>query len=57
VLGKFAREAAVALLRFSKTTSDPNLAAALIDKAADIKDRDDSLQKIDKSPRPPDVQP
>jgi hypothetical protein len=57
VLGKFAREAAAVLLRFSKSTSDPNLAAALIEKAADIKDRDDSLQKIDKSPRPPDVQP
>jgi hypothetical protein len=57
VLGKFAREAAAVLLRFSKSTSDPKLAAALVEKAAEIKDRDDQLQKIDRSPRAPDVQP
>jgi hypothetical protein len=41
MLGKFAQEAVAALLRFSKSTSDPAVAAALIDKAAEIKDRAD----------------
>jgi hypothetical protein len=58
-MGTFAREAAATLLRFSKSTSDPNLAAALVDKAADIKDRADDLSlptiDIDESPRAPDV--
>src|ERR1700753_601528 len=54
VLGKFAREAGAAALRFSKTSSDPNLAAALVEKAADIKDRDASPRDIDRSPRAPD---
>lgn len=39
VLGKFAREAATALLRLAKSTSDPNIAAALVHKAADMKER------------------
>jgi hypothetical protein len=42
VLTKFAREAAATLLRFAKTTSDPNVAAALVEKAADLKDRLDN---------------
>jgi len=55
--GKFAREAAAALLRFSRSTSDPKLAAALVDKAAAIKDRVDalSLPAVDASPLAPDV--
>ena len=43
MLGKFAREAAAVLLQFAKSTSDPQLAAALVDKAAEIKDRADHL--------------
>jgi hypothetical protein len=43
------------LLTFAKTTTDPKVSAALIEKAADIKDRDGPLQ--DQSPRAPDVEP
>jgi hypothetical protein len=43
MLGKFAQEAVAALLRFSKSTSDPKLAARLVDKAAEMKDRADPL--------------
>ena len=34
---------AVILLKYAKTIKDPKVSAALIDKAADIKDRDDPL--------------
>jgi hypothetical protein len=59
VLGKFAREATATLLRFSKSTSDPGLAARLVEKAADIQDRTEDLSppEIDRSPRAPDVEP
>jgi hypothetical protein len=43
------------LLQFAKTTTDPNVSAALIEKAADIKDRHDPPP--DRSPRAPDVEP
>jgi hypothetical protein len=43
------------LLKFAKTTTDPKVSAALIEKAADIKDRSDPLQDL--SPRAPDVEP
>jgi hypothetical protein len=39
----FARKAAAALIKFAKTTSDPRVAAALVEKAADMKDRLDGL--------------
>ena len=39
----FARQAAAALLKFAKATSDPQVAAALVEKAADLKDRLDGL--------------
>jgi hypothetical protein len=42
----FARQAAAVLLKFAKTTSDPHVAAALVDKAADMKDR------VEKQPPP-----
>jgi hypothetical protein len=48
------RQAAI-LLEFAKTTKDPNISAALIDKAADIKDRDNPLP--DRSPQAPDIEP
>jgi hypothetical protein len=43
------------LLRFAKTTTDPNVSAALIEKAADIKDRHDPLPYW--SSHAPDVEP
>jgi hypothetical protein len=43
VRGKYTREAAATLLRFAKSTSDPNLAAALVEKAADLNERVEDL--------------
>ena len=59
MLGKFAREAAAALLRLSQSTSDPKVAAAMVKKAADINDRLGDLPQADsdKSPVAPDVEP
>jgi hypothetical protein len=56
MLGTSGREAAATLLRFSKSTSDPKLAAALVDKAAEITARADDLSfpTID-TPLAPDV--
>jgi hypothetical protein len=45
------RQAAI-LLKYAKTIKDPDVSAALIDKAADIKDRDD----LDRRPQVPDVE-
>jgi hypothetical protein len=45
------------LLRFAKETSDPNVAAALVEKAADLKAQIDDMPPPDKSPHPPDVEP
>jgi hypothetical protein len=58
VPGTFAREAAATLLRFAKTTSDPKVSAALINKAADLNERAEDLSpsKRDLSTAPPDVQ-
>ena len=42
----FARQAAAALLKFAKATSDPQVAAALVEKAADLKDRLDGLPPL-----------
>jgi hypothetical protein len=39
----FARQAAAVLLKFAKATSDPHVAAALVDKAAHLKDRVEEL--------------
>jgi hypothetical protein len=64
-LGKFlmiarnylARHAAT-LLRLARSTGDPNLAAALISKAADLKSKIDELGPApDKSTQAPDVEP
>jgi hypothetical protein len=35
----FARKAAASLLKLAKVTSNPQLAAGLVEKAADLKDR------------------
>ena len=43
------------LLKFAKTTSDPNIAAGLLDKAADLKAKVDETTVPDPTPHPPDV--
>jgi len=48
VRGKYAREAAATLLRFAKSTSNPNLAAALVEKAADLNERVEDLSLFSK---------
>jgi hypothetical protein len=50
-----ARQAAVALLKMAKATSDPRIAAGLLDAAADLKDQVGELPPPI-SVRPPDVQ-
>jgi hypothetical protein len=50
------RDITATLLKLAQTTSDPNVAAALIDKAADIKDRlDDGAAPRRESVVPPDI--
>jgi hypothetical protein len=43
------------LLKFGKAASDPNVAAGLIEKAAELKSKVDEVT-TDRSPRAPDVQ-
>jgi hypothetical protein len=48
---------AASLLRFARSTSNPQLAALLIQKAADLKSQVDPQPRLDdKSPLPPDVE-
>ena len=59
VIGReyFARQAAT-LLKFAKATTNPQLAAILIGKAADLKSQvDESSTTPGPSPQVPDVQP
>ena len=52
----FTRQA-VTLLKFAKTTRDPNVAAGLVEKAVDLRAQvDDARAPFDRSPRAPDVQ-
>ena len=52
----FKRQAAT-LLKFAQSTSDPQLAAVLVEKAADLKSQvDDAALPPDPSPQPPDVE-
>src|SRR3954447_7929670 len=58
VIGKryFARQAAT-LLNFARSTNDPKVASALIEKAADLKSRsDEELPMRDASPLAPDIE-
>jgi hypothetical protein len=48
------REAAVALLKMAKATSDPVIAGRLVEAAADLKDQAGELPQPDTA-RPPDV--
>lgn len=52
----FKRQAAT-LLKFAQSTSDPQLAAVLVEKAADLKSQvDDAALPPDPTPQPPDVE-
>ena len=46
---------ATTLLKFAKTVTDPNVAAGLVEKAADLKSQV-GRQSPDKSPEAPDVE-
>ena len=48
---------AMTLLKFAKITTDPNIAAALIEKAADLKSKVDESTLPDPTPLAPDVEP
>jgi len=48
---------AATLLKFAKSTSDPKLAAFLVEKAADLKSQVEEAGKPDASPQAPDVEP
>jgi hypothetical protein len=56
----FLKEQAIILLKFAKTVSDPKVSAALIEKAAELKDRVDDTVELephrDRSPKAPDVE-
>jgi hypothetical protein len=45
------------LLKFAKTTTDPNIAAALVEKAADHKSQVDDSSVGDPAPLAPDIEP
>jgi hypothetical protein len=47
---------ATTLIKFARATTDPQVVAGLVDKAANLKSRVDE-QTVDRSPRAPDVQP
>ncbi|MCA6115504.1 hypothetical protein J6524_11455 [Bradyrhizobium sp. WSM 1738] len=57
VSSSFLIEAASALLKFARSTSDPNVAAALLDKAAELNERiaTGTVSTSDTSPNAPDV--
>ena len=42
---------ATTLLKFAKSVRDPNVSAALVEKAADLRDRVDGTSPVDPSPR------
>jgi hypothetical protein len=59
VIGKeyFVRQAAI-LFGLAKTTTDPKISAALLDKAADLKQQvDEPGAQRDLSPLAPDIEP
>jgi hypothetical protein len=56
VLGKtYLTKQASLLLEFARTTSDSDLSAKLISKAADLKSQADPLPDRDQGPKAPDV--
>lgn len=58
MLGKtYLTKQASLLMKFARTTSDSELSAKLISKAADLKSQADPLPDKDQSPQAPDVSP
>ncbi|MGC0326038.1 hypothetical protein ABIG06_006667 [Bradyrhizobium sp. USDA 326] len=58
MLGKtYLTKQASLLLEFARTTSDSDLSAKLISKAADLKSMADPLPDKDQDPRAPDIAP
>jgi hypothetical protein len=58
VLGKtYLTKQASLLLEFARTTSDSDLSAKLVSKAADLKSQADPLPDKDQGPKAPDVTP
>jgi hypothetical protein len=59
VIGRqYFTQQATTLLKFAKSTRNPELAAVLIEKAAALKSRvDETGTRPDRSPLPPDVEP
>ncbi|WGD56374.1 hypothetical protein QA641_22215 [Bradyrhizobium sp. CB1650] len=56
VLGKtYLTKQASLLLEFARNTSDSDLSAKLVSKAADLKSQADPLPDMDHSPKAPDV--
>ncbi|HZR73429.1 MAG TPA: hypothetical protein VFB05_11050 [Bradyrhizobium sp.] len=47
---------AIALLSFARATGNPELAAALVEKAANLKSQADEIMPGDVSPKAPDVE-
>jgi hypothetical protein len=57
-LGKtYLTKQASLLMQFARTTSDSELSAKLISKAADLKSQADPMPDRDQSPKAPDVTP
>jgi hypothetical protein len=56
--GLYLKRQAAFLLKFAKATSNPELAAVLVQKAADLKSQTDTPKRLfeDKSPVAPDVE-
>ena len=49
---------ATTLMKFAKSTKDPNVSALLVDKAADLKSKlDETILSPDLSPQAPDMEP
>jgi hypothetical protein len=48
---------ATTLLKFAKSTTNPQLAAVLIEKAADLKSQVDESNLPDAAPLAPDIEP
>ena len=58
VLGKtYLTKQASLLVKFARTTSDSELSAKLMSKAADLKAQADPMPDRDQGPRAPDVSP
>ena len=58
MLGKtYLTKQASLLVKFARTTSDSELSAKLISKAADLKAQADPMPDRDQGPRAPDVSP